>query len=155
VVVRAERFRLIVVVLKLFTGSLELVFGVGLLAFSVASLHGLVDSLARHHRWEDPDDAVLLLIQHRLPALLSNKSLIAASLIALGTVKVVGALGLLNHRPWGLYLLLGLLAVLLPADVVHLVRNPSVPASLLVGLNGGVLAVLVLYRQRLIASDEG
>jgi uncharacterized membrane protein (DUF2068 family) len=152
---RADRLRLTVVVLKLVTGGLELMSGVGLLAFSALGLHELMDSLTRQNRWDDPDNAVLLLIQHRLPTLLSNKGMIAAGLIALGTVKVVGALGLLNHRPWGLYLLLGLLAVLLPADVVHLVRNPSVPASLLVGLNGGVLAVLVLYRRRLIASDEG
>ncbi len=151
----AEQARRVVAGIKLITGSLEVVFGTALLGVSVARLHRLVDALTRPERLEDPNDVVVLFIQHRVPLLASNKTLIAASLLTLGCIKIVGAIGLLRHRSWGFYLLLALLLVLLPIDLEHVARHPALLSGLLLALNIGVLGVFIAYRTALIAHERG
>jgi uncharacterized membrane protein len=106
----AERLRLLVVAVKLVTGGLELAVGVGLFAFSAAGLNARVAALARQARLQDPNAPLAVFIQHRLPSLASHKVVIAGTLISLGVMKIVGAVGLLKHRAWGFYLLAVLVA---------------------------------------------
>jgi uncharacterized membrane protein (DUF2068 family) len=150
---RAERFRLFVVIVKLVTGGVEVVVGAFLLGLSVAGLQDAVSAVAREDRRFLQSDVAVVFVEHALRSVVSNKRMFALSLLALGTIKIVSAIGLLKHRAWGFYLLLAVVILLLPVDVVHSARHFSLPGLLFVALNASVLTILIAYRKQLVARD--
>jgi uncharacterized membrane protein len=152
---RAEHFRILVVIFKLISGSLELATGTLLLLFSTSSLRSGLNSLVTTERQQDPNDPVVRFVELHLVPLISHKEFLAAGLVALGVVKIVGAVGLLKRRPWAYYMLVTLLIVILPPDAIHLITDFTVFSGVLVALNVAILAILLVYRRQLIAREEG
>ena len=138
-----ERFRWAIFAIKLATGTAELAVGVALLVFPAERMQHAFDVLTAHEAVEDPIDVALLFMQHRLPSLLTDKTWIAAALLALGSAKLIGAIGLLMRRAWGVYLLECLLILVLPEDIAHLVAHPTLFGGLFLAVNLGVLVALV------------
>lgn len=146
-----HRNRLLIVGFKLVTGGAEFVSGTIFLLLSAAGLQRIADAMIAEELREDPGDLFALLIQHRLPTLLQNKTAIAVALFFLGTVKIIGAVGFLLHRSWGFYLLTALLTVLLPADIYHLFFHPTALAAVIVFLNIMIVGYMILNRKFLLA----
>ncbi len=149
-----ERYRTAVVVVKSAMGAAELSLGVVLLTMSADAIRALVDRLSREERVEDPNDPLVLFVQHRLPLLASNKTVLALTLLLLGSAKVVGAIGLLRRRPWGYWVLVVLLCALLPFDVYRVATRPSLLQGVLLMLNLAVLLILLRYRADLTAAER-
>ena len=152
---RSERARIAIVSFKLLTGGLELVAGTALFILSEAGVHSLVDSLLGKVRTYDPNHPFVSFVQRHVPDVLSRKSTIGVALLALGVVNVVGAIGLLKHKPWAYYLILVSLVGLLPVDIHHLVTKPTVVSAVLVGVNVVVLAALLIFRKQMIEHETG
>jgi uncharacterized membrane protein len=152
---RPERVRLFIVIAKLLTASIELVSGVVLLAFSSGALRRLVDRLLAHEAVEDPHDLLVKLAHRDLGRVLADKTFVGAALLTLAAVKIVGAIGLLRRRPWAFYLLLVLVALLLPVDLYRTATDPTLFEAVLLALNVVILALLIRFREPLVAREEG
>jgi uncharacterized membrane protein (DUF2068 family) len=137
---------------KLVTGALELVGAVALLVLGQGTIRHGLDLLASK-AGQDSDDRFLMNVHQRLPHLLGNKGFVAAGLLALGITKVVAAIGLLLHKPWGYYATVILLAVLLPADLYHVFAKPTPVSDAMAAANVAILVVLVLLRKPLLAHE--
>ena len=138
-----ERFRIAIFAIKLVTGTSELASGVALLVLSPARMQHALDVLTAHEAVEDPTDMAMLFMQHRLPFLLTGKTWIAVALLALGLAKLVGAVGLLMRRAWGVYLLASVLVAVLPEDALHFAAHPTLFGGVFLAVNVLVLVVLV------------
>jgi uncharacterized membrane protein len=152
---KVEPFRLAIVVFKLVTGGAELVVGSALLFLSGSGLRTIIDRLTAAERLQDPGDPVVSFVYDHLHSLLSDKATVGAALLVLGLVKVIGAIGLLRHKPWAYYLLLAMVVLLVPVDTVHLIGHFSLGAAFLAVANVVVLGLLIRYRAPLLAREEG
>jgi uncharacterized membrane protein len=151
---RPEWVRLFIVVAKLLTATVELVSGVVLLTLSSGDVRHLVDRLLAHEAVEDPHDLLVRLAHKDLGHVLADKTFVGAALLTLAAVKIVGAIGLLRHRPWAFYLLVLLVALLLPIDVYRTVIHPTPVEAVLLALNVVILGLLIGFRASLVAREE-
>jgi uncharacterized membrane protein len=144
-----------IVAFKFVSGLAELATGAIVMIVPSPTIRTLFNLAAREEFREDPHDRLLPFIQHRLPELLGRKTFIGAALIVLGTIKLVGAIGLLLKKPWGYFLLLGVLLVVLPVDLHHAFVSPSLTSEVLIVLNMIVLICLLVFRRVLVAREHG
>ena len=147
--------RLSIVAFKFVSGVAEVVTGAALVVIPHRALGFLLRFAATKELNEDPSDRIALLVQHHLPELLRTQGTIAAALIVVGVVKIVGAAGLLLRKAWGYYLLLIIMVLLVPLDVGHAIARRTGISVGLALLNLFILAALLLLRGRLVASEEG
>ncbi|MBZ5637611.1 MAG: DUF2127 domain-containing protein [Acidobacteriia bacterium] len=152
---RVESWRRVVVVFKLATGGAELGLGITILALSAAGFDRLVGRLLNTGLRHDPNGSVFVFVERHLPALLAGKEWIALGLLALGGLKVAGAVGLLLGRPWAYHLLVALLVLLVPVDAYHVATRPSITGAVLLLLNVGALGILLRYRRALLVVEGG
>ncbi|MCA1841010.1 MAG: DUF2127 domain-containing protein [Actinomycetota bacterium] len=151
---RLRVVRYFVVAFKLITGTAELVAGALITIFPTHELARFVDIASKHEFAHDPGDLLFNFVHHQLPGILLNKHIVGLALIGLGLIKLIGGVGLLLHRPWAYYLLVAALVALLPADIVHAIRQQSVLSTLLLAMNALVLGVLVAFRRPLIEQEK-
>lgn len=150
---RTRNIRVAIVVFKILSGAAEVAAGLSLLVLPSSFLRSMFKLASAEELREDPNDPLVLFIQHRLPLLLGRKPFIALGLIVLGIVKLVASVGLLRRRPWGYKLLVILLVVLLPFDALHLVNKMSAISLGLFVANALVLGLLVLFRKALVSRE--
>jgi uncharacterized membrane protein len=85
-------------------------------------LRTVVDVLVRAKAQEDPHDPAADFIQHHLEGFVNERKGVAVGPVVLGTIKIVGAIGLLRRRAWGYYLQVIALTALLPVELVRLTQ---------------------------------
>jgi uncharacterized membrane protein len=152
---RADLARLAIVGFKFLSGGLEVLSGVALAVLPAGVLQTVVDMLVREEVREDPHDPAVAFIQGHLDGFLNQRHGVAVGLVVLGTIKIVGAYGLLKRRAWGYYLLVSVLVVLLTIEVIHLSDGLSGFAVAVTVANGIVLGILLTFRKRFIEHQTG
>lgn len=142
------------IVFKFVTGAAELIAGVAFLALPRSWLRWMIFASTRGELRADPNDAIANFLRVHGPVFVAdyNRS-VSIVLIALGTVKLVGAVGLIKRRPWGFYLAAGLLVALLPLDFYRAIADSSAWTILLLIANGLVLAILIRFRKTFIERE--
>lgn len=130
-----------IVAYKLIFGLAELVLGLAILIYGHAAL-ARYNAYAARELLEDPHDLLVPFLESIVPGLLTHNYFLATYLILLGGAKVVGAIGLIRGKHWGVDLLVGLTAIMLPFEAVKLIISPSLPEFVYLGL--GVFIALYL-----------
>lgn len=143
---RSHYFRLFLIGFKLLSGSAEIGAGILLLILGPSALEHLLRLASREELREDPADRLLALLQNRLPELWAHKHYFVAGLLVLGAIKIIGAVGLILRKPWGYYILVIVMLVLIPADLHHFWVARTLVSSILLTANLIALAVLLIYR---------
>ncbi len=112
-----------IVVYKLILGVIELFLGVGIL-FSAKILE-----IYRQYRvrelLENSNDVVVKTIDRLTPFVLQHHLYLTVFLIVLGISKIIGAIGLLNDKEWGLDLLIIIFFIFVPFDLFNLITHPT------------------------------
>ncbi len=129
------------------SGAILVSLGTALTLLSGSRLTGIIASLVNEERLEDPNDSILYLVQHHIPDFLHGKVGVAAVFLAYGILKMTGGIGLLRRKPWGFYLLLGLMVVLLPPDLYRFAIKPALGYGVLNLIHVSILYALVRYRR--------
>jgi uncharacterized membrane protein len=150
---KPDHLRLLIASYKIVTGTAEIVFASLLLFLSSEGLQNIVDGFTAEEGREDPSDLIVLFVQHHLPDILSGKGVFAIALLTLGVLKVIGGIGFVFKKDWGFWLVVALLAVLLPADVRELVIRPGVGLGLFVLLHASIVYLLVRYRRAFLHAN--
>ncbi|HET7483475.1 MAG TPA: DUF2127 domain-containing protein [Actinomycetota bacterium] len=144
---RQRGLRIWVIGFKLITGAVEFLAGLAVLVLPTSWLDQLIFASTRGELRADPNDLVANFLRSHGPAFLANHDQpLSFVLIALGAVKLVGAVGLIKRRPWGFWLAIGLLVALLPLDFYRALADASLWTVLLLVANVVVLTILVRYR---------
>ncbi len=136
---------------KLAFGVLELATGIVWLLVAPGFVQEQLRSLVAWMASQQPGNPFVQLLERQLPTLFAHAWLVAIGLILLGAVKVAGALGFLTGWPWGYWLFVASLAVLLPMDVRSAAADGSPLAWCFAALDVAVLAALLWFRRALIS----
>lgn len=113
-----------IVAYKLALGVLEVVFGLGIAIWG-RPIVVMYQQFRAQELFEDPHDILVRVLETVVPYLFAHKGYVIAVLILLGVVKIIGAIGLMYRKWWGLDLLVGLTLILLPFQFFSLIRHPS------------------------------
>jgi len=134
-----------VVIYKLITGIIELLLGLSILFFgrNIAKIytHYKVKELL-----EDPHDLLITVIEKIVPFLSHHRVYFMLFLIMFGLVKVIGAIGLLYDKEWGLDLLIIFFVLMLPFDVYTLFSHPTFLKAIYFLINVFITMYLVEFR---------
>ena len=95
-----------ILVYKFVLGLLELSAGAAIAFFGSRIYEAYQTSLIKELS-EDPHDLLARLSENVVPNVLTHNTLIIAYLIVLGLAKMVGAVGLIYKKNWGVDLLVG------------------------------------------------
>lgn len=113
-----------IIAYKFILGAIELVLGLGILLFGKQVL-GVYQNFKNGELLEDPHDLLVNTLEKIIPYIFQHQGYIILILISIGLVKIIGSVGLLYHKHWGLDLLIGLTFLLLPFDSYNFVASPS------------------------------
>lgn len=113
-----------IIAYKLIYGFFELVLGIGIAIFG-KSAYKLYYNFQAQELIEDPHDLIARTLNKIVPYLFNHHGYIIFLLVLLGTVKIVGAIGLIYKKHWGIDLLLGLTVLLLPFQFYNLIFHHS------------------------------
>ncbi len=133
----------IIVVYKFILGLIELASGLAVALFGKQLFSAYLLQLSQELS-EDPHDVLAHLSLAVVPNLLNHNTIIVITLILLGAVKIAGAVGLVYKKNWGVDLLVGLTAIMLPFQLVNIFIHPSVFDILY--LLVGIIIALFLVR---------
>lgn len=133
-----------VVIYESLTGIFELILGSGIILFGkrIFTLYLRLQSLGY---LEHSHNILVLFVRRSLPFIIHYHIAIAIFIILLGSIKIVSAVGLWRDKLWANYLLISTLVILLPFDVIEIIRNPS--AIKIVYFVVNILIIIYLFRQ--------
>ena len=136
-----------IVAYKFIFGFLEFALGAGIAFFgkNVLSLYRLYSS---QELAEDPHDLIVRLSQHVVPNVLTHDSFLVIYLILLGVVKMVGAVGLLYKKTWGIDVLVAVTLIMFPFQFIQLIRRPSFVDFLYVFIGVAIALYLINFKPR-------
>ncbi len=141
----ASRVSKTIIFYKLITGIIEFILGLGILFFgrNIAKMytHYKVRELL-----EDPHDLLITTIEKIIPILIHYRTYFMIFLIVFGTVKIIGAIGLLYNKEWGLDLLILFFFLMLPFDIYTLFSHPTFLKTLYFLINALIALYLVEFR---------
>ena len=100
-------------------GIFELLTGIAIAVYG-SRMYQLYQATLIKELSEDPDDVLVRLSEKLVPNILTHNSYVILYLLALGLVKIVGAIGLLQKQNWGVDLLVGLIIVMAPFQITGL-----------------------------------
>jgi uncharacterized membrane protein (DUF2068 family) len=109
-----------IVAYKFLLGVVELLAGLAIAFFGSRLLHLYQTSLMN----ELLEDLLAHFSEAVVPNVLTHSTFIVLSLIILGVAKIVGSIGLIYKRNWGVDLLVGLTILMAPFQVVNLILHP-------------------------------
>lgn len=115
-----------IIAYKLGLGLIELVLGLGIIIMREKALE-FYNNFKSIQLLEDPRDLLLTVTEKVIPYIFANQVYIIFFLIVLGLVKIVGAIGLIYRKHWGVDLLVGLTALMLPFQFYNLIFEHSIP----------------------------
>lgn len=134
-----------IVIYKFVSGIIELALGMGAILFGKKIIvfynHYKVKELL-----EEPHDLLVTTIAKITPFLFQHRVYIISLLLIIGTVKIIGAVGLMYEKEWGLDLLIGLFVILLPFDIYGLLTGFSVAKFLYLLINLLIALYLIEFK---------
>lgn len=136
-----------IVLYKFTLGFFELILGLGLL-FANSSFMYWYKDLAGKELLEDPHDLLILLSQQVIPIVMANRHYLVFNLVLLGMVKIIGAIGLLYKKEWGVDLLVGLTILMLPFQLFRLYRHFSVLETVYFGVGLFIALYLINFKPK-------
>lgn len=114
----------LIIAYKFILGLLEFSLGLAIIFFGKNATN-LYRNFKYSELLEDPHDLLVNITEKFVPYLLNHKDYVILILIILGLVKMIGAIGLIYKKNWGLDLLLGVTLLMLPFQIFNFLRNPS------------------------------
>ncbi len=115
---------LLIIVYKFSLGLIELASGLGIAFFGKQLLAQYFLRLSLELS-EDPHDVLAHLSLAVVPSLFTHNTIIVITLIVLGMTKIAGAIGLVFKKNWGVDLLVSLTVIMLPFQIINIIRQPS------------------------------
>lgn len=109
---------------KFILGLSELILGLGVLILGKRAVV-LYNSFKTGQLFEDPNTLLIHIAEKLLPYIFSHRVYIILVLVLLGLAKIIGAIGLVYKKTWGLDLLLFVTLLILPFQLFSFIRKPS------------------------------
>lgn len=134
-----------VVYYKLVTGVIELILGLGILFFG-KNIYRIYSAYKLKELLEDPHDLLINLVGKITPTLIHYRTYLMIFLIVFGLVKIIGAIGLLYDKEWGLDLLILFFFLMLPFDIYTLLSHVTFLKTLYFLINTLIALYLVEFR---------
>jgi uncharacterized membrane protein len=134
-----------IIAYKLLFGLAEFFFGLGITLFGRTALVWY-RIYAAQELSEDPHDLLVRLTEGIIPNVLAHHAFLALYLLLLGGAKIAGAIGLLYKHHWGADVLVGLTVIMLPFQLIQVIRHPSVAEFLYIGIGLFIALYLVNFR---------
>ena len=113
-----------IVAYKFIFGLVEFLLGSGIIIFG-KTFYRLYLNFQSQELLEDPHDLIAGIGRSVVPYIFNHQTYIVFFLLLLGAVKIIGAIGLIYKKPWGVDLLLGLTLVLLPFQLYNVIFHRS------------------------------
>lgn len=113
-----------IIAYKFIAGFLEIILGFGILLGGKQIL-STYQNFKTAELLENPHDILVIILERIVPYIFEHHVYFVLILLALGFVKVFGAIGLLYRKHWGLDLLVALTLILLPVDGFNLIFHPT------------------------------
>ncbi len=109
-----------VLVYEFVVGTAELLSGVAIALYG-SRMYQLYQASLIKVLDDDPDDLLARISEKFVPNILNHSSYVVLYLLALGLVKIVGAIGLVQKKNWGVDLLVGLILLMAPFQITGLI----------------------------------
>ena len=113
-----------IIIYKFILGVLEFLLGIGIIIFG-KQVVTIYENFKAQELLEDPHDLLIMLVEKISPILSKNHGYIILLLLFLGVVKIIGSVGLMYRKHWGLDLLVILTMAILPFQFYNLVVSFS------------------------------
>lgn len=114
-----------IIVYKFMLGFFESAAGLAIALFG-SRLYGLIQTSLLKELSEDPHDLLARISENIVPHVLTHNTYIVLYLMILGIAKMLGAIGLIYRKNWGVDLLVGLTILMAPFQIVNMVLHPNV-----------------------------
>ncbi|MCL4366570.1 DUF2127 domain-containing protein [Patescibacteria group bacterium] len=137
----------LIIIYKFSLGLIEIILGLGVIFFGQKVLD-LYQNYKYQELFEDPHDLLVNLLDRVVPFAQNHQSSIIIILFLLGFVKIIGSIGLLYHKHWGLDLLIVLTIALLPFEAYHLLSDPNLTKTAYFFINILIALYLVNFRPK-------
>lgn len=134
-----------VIIYKFVTGIIELILGLGILFFG-RNISKIYSQYKVRELLDDPHDSLITLIDKITPTLIHYRTYFMIFLLVFGLVKIIGAIGLLKNKEWGLDLLILFFFLMLPFDIYTLLSHATFLKSLYFIINTLIALYLVQFR---------
>ncbi len=105
-------------------GLIETLLGLGIVFFGKAVI-AQYQTLRDSEFLNEGHDLLVDLLQKVIPYVSDHRVYVSVLLLALGLVKIASSIGLWMGKKWGKHLMIGLLVVLIPFDVVGILKHPK------------------------------
>jgi len=113
-----------ILIYKFILGVLEFSAGMAIALFGARIYQFYLTSLMSE-LLEDPHDLLANLSEKFVPNFLTHNTYIILYLIILGLAKMIGAIGLIYKKNWGVDLLVGLTVIMAPFQIINLALHPN------------------------------
>ncbi len=114
----------LIIVYKFLLGLVEVILGLGIIIYG-KRIYTLYTSFRNSEVLEDPHDLLANVLQFIIPYLLAHQGYVVFILLLLGITKMVGCIGLWQHKHWGLDVLIIVTILLLPFETYALLIHPN------------------------------
>ncbi len=136
-----------IIAYKFILGLLETVLGLGIIIFG-KKLFEVYLNFRNNELLEDPHDLLASTTEKVVPYLFMHRDYVILVLLLLGLSKMIGAWGLWHHKHWGLDILVVVTIILLPFEVLNLIRHPSLLNSAYFIINLFIALYLVNFNPK-------
>ncbi len=136
-----------IIIYKFIAGLIELILGLGII-FGGKQIFNIYQNFKQGELLENPHDLLIFVLEKIIPYVFEHQVYIILLLLALGLVKILGAIGLVYKKHWGLDLLVGLTLILLPIDGFSLLTHPSWAKLIYLSINICISLFLVNFNPK-------
>jgi len=134
-----------IIVYKFLFGLVEFSVGITILIFGHQAL-SIYKLYVQNELAEDPHDLIVHVSEGFVPGLLAHNTFLAIYLMLLGGAKMVGAVGLIFGKNWGVDLLVGLTTLMLPFQLIALIAHPSIADFLYITIGVFIALYLINFK---------
>lgn len=139
----------LIAVYEIVHGFLDTILGILLVIFGHTLLRFYIN-FRTGELLEDPHDLFIRITNLVMPYL-SKKSIyipIIVYFIGFGIARIISGIGILNEKEWGKHLLVGLVILLIPFDLYHLLRHISLLSFGYLVINVVIILYLVQFKPK-------
>lgn len=119
---KPEEFSNFIIAYEFSLGLIEIILGVGIWALG-SKVFGIYRVIQDSDVLGEQHEILINSLAALVPYVFSHRFYLITLLIALGGVKIVSSIGLWTGKGWGKHLLIWLLIVLIPFDLVGIIRH--------------------------------
>lgn len=134
-----------VIFYKLITGIIELILGLSILFYG-KNIAKIYTHYKLRELLDDPHDVLIHTVEKITPTLTQYHTYFMIFLIVFGLVKIIGAIGLLYDKEWGLDLLIVFFFLMLPFDIYTLFSHLTFLKTLYFLINTFIALYLVEFK---------